>query len=121
MRFRYVLNTKLDSLPSKAQEVIKAEFSTLDASTDLKKYNADFQTKHKDSAAHVIAAVKAKRHLGEDQSDVEKQLAEVIDIKDVNFKQAQEVMGLLRSWRSKEVDAFKKKAAAKWPDVTAFA
>lgn len=119
--FRHVLNSKTTSLPPKAQEVIKAEFDTLDASADLKKYNTDFQAKHKDSAAHMIAAVKAKKHLGEGQSEVEKELTEIIDIKDVNFQQAQEVLGLLRSWRSKEVDAFKTKAASKWPEVTAFA
>ncbi|KAH6646275.1 tetratricopeptide [Truncatella angustata] len=121
VHFRHLLNTKLDSLPAKAQEVIKAEFDTLDASTDLKKYNADFEAKHKESASHVIAAVKAKKHLGEDQSKVEKELSEVLNVKDITFEQATEVLDLLRGWRSKEVDDFKKKAAGKWPEVTAFA
>ncbi|KAK9789874.1 putative N-alpha-acetyltransferase 16, NatA auxiliary subunit [Seiridium cardinale] len=121
VHFRHVLNTKLASLPAKAQEVIKAEFDALDASTDLKKYNADFETKHKGSAPHVIAAIKAKKHLGEDQAKVEKELSEVVAIEGIQFQQAQEVLSLLRSWRSKEVDGFKKKAAEKWPEVTAFA
>ncbi|KAK6077805.1 tetratricopeptide [Seiridium cupressi] len=121
VHFRQVLNTKLASLPAKAQEVIKAEFDALDASTDLKKYNADFESKHKGSAPHVIAAIKAKKHLGEDQVKVEKELSEVVAIEGIQFQQAQDVLSLLRSWRSKEVDGFKKKAAEKWPEVTAFA
>jgi N-alpha-acetyltransferase 15/16, NatA auxiliary subunit len=119
--FRHVLNTSLASLPPKAQEVIKAEFDALDSSVDLKSYNNDFEAKHKDSAPHVISAIKAKKHLGEDPAKVEKELAEVLSIGGVDFQQAGEVLGLLRSWRSREVDDFKKKAATKWPEVTAFA
>lgn len=119
--FRHVLNTKLNSLPPKTQEVVKAEFDVLDASTDLKKYNDEFEAKHKDSAPHVVAAIKAKKHLGEDQAKVEKELTEVISIQGVDFEVAQEVLELLRSWRSKEVDGFKKQAAQKWPEVTVFA
>ncbi|KAI0146476.1 tetratricopeptide [Pestalotiopsis sp. NC0098] len=119
--FRHILNTKLSSLPAKTQEVIKAEFDVLDASVDLKKYNNDFETKHKDSAPHAIGAIKTKKHLGEDQAKVEKELTEVISIQGVDYLAAQEVLGLLRSWRSTEVDGFKKKAAEKWPEVTAFA
>lgn len=115
------MNSKLASLPPKVQEVIKSEFTTLDASTDLKKYNAEFESKHKDSASHVISAIKAKKLLGEDSSKVEKELTGVLSIKDAQFEQAVEVLDLLRSWRSKEVDGFKKKAADKWPEVTAFA
>jgi N-alpha-acetyltransferase 15/16, NatA auxiliary subunit len=121
VHFRHVINSKLASLPPKVQEVIKSEFTTLDASADLKKYNADFQAKHKDSAPHVISAVKTKKLLGEDSSKVEKELAEVLSVKDVQFEQAIEVLDLLRGWRSKEVDGFKKAAAGKWPEVTAFA
>lgn len=87
----------------------------------MKKYNADFEAKHKDSASHVIAAIKAKKHLGEDQSKVEKELTEVLGINGISYQQAQKVLSLLRGWRSKEVDSFKKKAAEKWPEVTAFA
>lgn len=119
--FRHILNTKLSSLPAKTQEVIKAEFDVLDASVNLKKYNDDFETKHKDSAPHAIGAIKTKKHLGEDQAKVEKELTEVISIQGVDYLAAQEVLGLLRSWRSTEVDGFKKKAAEKWPEVTAFA
>ncbi|KAI1872760.1 hypothetical protein JX265_004863 [Neoarthrinium moseri] len=121
VHFRNVLNTKLASLPAKVQEVIKSEFTALDASTDLKKYNADFQAKNSNSAPHVIAAIKAKKLLGEDQSKVEKELADVLSVKGIKFEDAKEVLALLRGWRSKEVDGFKKAAAEKWPEVTAFA
>ncbi|KAI0126149.1 tetratricopeptide [Xylariales sp. AK1849] len=118
VHFRSVLNSKLASLPAKTQEVIKSNFTALDASTDLKKYNADFEAKHKDSAPHVIAAIKTKKLLGEDQAD--KELLDVLSIKDVAFEHAIDVLSSLRSWRSSQVDAFKRKAHDSWPEVTAF-
>jgi hypothetical protein len=121
VQFRHVLNSKLASLPPKVQDVIKSNFTSLEASTDLKKYNADFEAKHKDSPLHVISAIKTKQLLGEDQGKVEKALSDVLAIKGIEFEHAVEILALLRGWRSKEVDGFKKKAAEKWPEVNVFA
>ncbi|KAL7628416.1 hypothetical protein AAE478_002619 [Parahypoxylon ruwenzoriense] len=120
VRFRQILNSKVDSLPSKVAEVLKSEFTTIDASADLKKFNADFLEKHKDSPSHVISAIKIERLLGEDKKKSEKDIAGVLDMKDAQYEQAEEVLALLRQWRSSEADAFKTAAHEKWPEVTAF-
>ncbi|KAI0834328.1 N-terminal acetyltransferase A, auxiliary subunit [Hypoxylon sp. FL0890] len=121
IRFRQTLNSKLESLPPKVAEVLKAEFTAVDASADLKKFNADFKEKHKDSPPHVISAIQAEKLLGEDKKKAEKDLAGVISLKNIQHDQAIEVLALLKSWRSSEADTFKTAAHEKWPEVTAFA
>lgn len=121
VRFRQALNTKLESLPPKVAEVLKSEFTAIDGSTDLKKYNAEFQSKHAKSAPHVISAIKTSAFLGADQAQCAQDLVGVLAIPDVHHEQAEEVLGLLRQWRSDEAEPFKGKAHEKWPEVTAFA
>ncbi|RYP58666.1 hypothetical protein DL769_008852 [Monosporascus sp. CRB-8-3] len=123
VRFRQALNLVLDSLPPKLAEVLKTGFNTIDASTDLKQYNAEFRSRHADSAPHVISAIKTAALLGfEDQAKCAKELAEtVLEVPNVHFGQAEEVVGILRQWRSDEADAFRARAHEKWPQVTAFA
>ncbi|CAJ2512627.1 Uu.00g007460.m01.CDS01 [Anthostomella pinea] len=121
VRFRQVLNSKLSSLPSKVADVAKSDFTAIDASTDLKKYNVDFRDRHKDSAPHVVSATKASKFLGEDQKKCEKDLRGVLDLESANYETAAEALGLLMQWRSSEADAFKKAAYDKWPEVTIFA
>ncbi|KAI0020512.1 NMDA receptor-regulated protein 1-domain-containing protein [Xylariomycetidae sp. FL0641] len=121
VRLRQALDSKLPSLPSKVGEVLKAEFTTIAPSTDLKKYNADFEANHKDSAAHVVSAIKVRKLLGEDQKTCEKGLIDVLKLDSAEHDSAAEAMGLLAQWRSSEVEAFKKAAHEKWPEVTMFA
>ncbi|OTA87776.1 hypothetical protein M434DRAFT_399365 [Hypoxylon sp. CO27-5] len=121
IRFRQALNSKLESLPPKVAEVLKSEFTAVDASTDLKKFNDDFKEKHKDSPSHVISAIQAEKLLGGDKKKSEKDLAGVLNLKGIQHDQAIEVLALLKSWRSSEADAFKEAAHEKWPEVTAFA
>ncbi|KAH8650002.1 tetratricopeptide [Xylariales sp. PMI_506] len=121
VHFRTVLNSKLASLPPKVQEVIKSEFTALDSTTDLKKYNSEYESKHKDSPAHVISVIRTKKILGDDSAAVDKELVAVIGLPTANFEHAQQILALLRQWRSKETDDFKKKAAQKWPEVSFFA
>ncbi|KAF2964432.1 hypothetical protein GQX73_g9157 [Xylaria multiplex] len=120
VRFRQEINLKLASLPAKVAEVIKTEFTAIDASTDLKKYNADFLKKHKESAAHVVSAVKIRKLLGEDQKACEKALFDVLSLKTEDWEPAAEAHGLLLQWRSGEAEAFRKAAGETWPEVTAF-
>lgn len=121
VRLRQALSTKLESLSPKVVEVIKSEFTVVDASTDLKQYNDDFKSKHANSAPHIISAIKTSAFLGEDQAKAAKDLEDVLQIPDVHHEQAEEVLGLLRQWRSDEAEPFKSKAHEKWPEVTAFA
>ncbi|RYP75814.1 hypothetical protein DL770_007331 [Monosporascus sp. CRB-9-2] len=123
VRFRQALNLVLDSLPPKVAEVLKTGFTAIDASTDLQQYNTEFRSRHADSAPHVISAIKTAAVLGfEDQAKCAKELAEtVLEVSNVHFEQAEEVVGILRQWRSDEAEAFRARAHEKWPQVTAFA
>ncbi|KAI1423372.1 tetratricopeptide [Xylaria sp. FL1777] len=120
VRFHKELGSKLASLPAKVAEVIKAEFTAINASTDLKQYNNEFLEKHKDSAAHVVSAIKVRKLLGEDQKTCEKALFGVLSLKSEDWEPAAEALGLLYQWRSSEADAFRKAADETWPEVTLF-
>ncbi|GAW11938.1 hypothetical protein ANO14919_012910 [Xylariales sp. No.14919] len=120
VRFHQEISSKLASLHAKVAEVIKTEFTAIDASTDLKKYNAEFLAEHKDSAAHVVSAVKIQKLLGEDQKTCEKGLFGVLSLKTDNWEPAAEALGLLLQWRSSEAEAFRKAADETWPEVTLF-
>lgn len=105
-------------LSPKVSEIMKDEFKIIDASADLKKVNSDFQAKHKASPRHVLAAIRAKKSLGEDRSKVEKEISSVLDIPGVQFEDAIEALETLRRWKSSEEESFKKAAQAKFPNVT---
>ncbi|KAI1367885.1 tetratricopeptide [Xylaria arbuscula] len=118
VRFRKELNSA--SLPAKVAEVINSEFTAIDASTDLKKYNAEFLDKNKDSPAHAVSAIKIQKLLGEDQKTCEKALFDILKMKSDDWEPAAESLGLLYQWRSSEADAFRKAAEETWPEVTLF-
>lgn len=117
---RDALNKATD-LPDKVTEVIKAEFKTLDASTNLVKYNDEFLAKNKESPCHVLAAIRTKRVLGGDKSECDKEIKAVLDLPIADFQDAIHALDTLKRWNSPEVEAFKKAALAKWPDVTRLA
>ncbi|KAI0006452.1 N-terminal acetyltransferase A, auxiliary subunit [Xylariaceae sp. FL0662B] len=121
VRFRQILNSKLESLSPKVAEVLKSGFTSVDASADLKKFNAEFQEKHKDSPPHTISAIKVQRLLGEDPKKCEQDMTNVLNMKGVEAEHAVEALGLLAQWRSGEASGFKTAAHEKWPEVTAFA
>lgn len=121
VKFLHILKAKMASLPTKVQEVIKSEFTFIEPSADLKKYNADFESKHKESPLHKLSAVKTKKTLGEEKEKCEKELMGVLGMVNVKFEDALEAMKVLEEWRSKSVDEFRGKAKAEWPEVTAFA
>ncbi|TGJ86498.1 hypothetical protein E0Z10_g2274 [Xylaria hypoxylon] len=120
VRFHQEMSAKLASLPAKVTEVIKTEFTAIDASTDLKKYNPEFLERHKDSAAHVVSAIKIRKLLGEDQKACEKALFDVLSLNTDDWEPAAEALGLLFQWRSSEAEAFRKAADETWPEVTLF-
>ncbi|KAI5926232.1 NMDA receptor-regulated protein 1-domain-containing protein [Camillea tinctor] len=121
VRFRQELDSKLASLPSKVTEVLKSEFKAIEASADLKAYNAEFLEKHKDSASHVISAIKTRKLLGEDAEQCEKDLNNVLSLASIDYETAAEALSLFMQWRSSGADAFKKASHEKWPEVTLFA
>ncbi|KAF4122363.1 N-alpha-acetyltransferase 15/16, NatA auxiliary subunit [Geosmithia morbida] len=117
---RDALNKATD-LPSKVAEVVKAEFKSLDPSTDLAKYNANFQSQNSKSPCHVLAAIRTKRTLGEDKAKCDKEVTAMLDLPTVEFEDAINALETLKRWGSPEIDNFKKTALAKWPDVTRLA
>lgn len=115
----FAQTTKSSSeLPPKVMDVLKSEFKSVDLSADLAKYNAEFESRHKDSALHILSAVSAKRLLGKNKSEVDKQLLDVLDLPSTTFVDAAEVLSTLRGWKSTEVSAFQKAAQSKWPEAT---
>ncbi|KAH9904148.1 N-terminal acetyltransferase A, auxiliary subunit [Xylariomycetidae sp. FL2044] len=121
VRLRKTLNSKLGSIPPKVAEVLKSGFTAIDSSADLKKINSEFQQKHKDSPSHTVSAIKVRKFLGEDQKQCEKDLTGVVGMKGIRYDQVEEILDLLRQWRSSEAENLKKAAHEKWPEVTVFA
>ena len=121
IELRHALKPVLDTMPPKVQEVLKADFTVIPPTADLKKLNSEFSAKHKDSIQHKISATRVAILLGDDRGKAEKDLASIISSKTVTFDDAVIVLEQLRSWRSGETAAFKKAAHERWPDVTFFA
>ncbi|KAK7429283.1 hypothetical protein QQZ08_004093 [Neonectria magnoliae] len=115
--FRQLLNTASDISP-KVLEVLKAEFKIIEPSTDLVKYNDEFQAVNKDSARHVLSAIRTKRLLGQDKAQSEEALVNALDIPGIEFTDAIEALETLKSWKSSQVETFKTAAQGKWPGVT---
>ena len=120
VRLSHVLNSK-PSLPGKVLEVLQKEFTIIEPSTDLEKYNNDYASSHKDSPRHAIASVKAKRSIGGDRSQCARELIGLLDLEAITPENALDIMATLRSWRSPEIEGFKTKAKGKWPQFTRFA
>jgi tetratricopeptide (TPR) repeat protein len=115
--FRNMLNSKPE-LPAKVAQVLSEEFKVIEASTDLKKYNEDHLKQHRDTPLQALAAIKAKKNLGDDKSKCEKELLDLAGGEGVKFTDAMEMLETLKKWRSSETGAFKKLAQSKWPEVT---
>ena len=119
--FQHALSTASDLHP-KVLEVIKLEFDVIEPSTNLSKYNDKFLAAKKDSARHALSAIKAKRIIGQDKATkLEEELLGLLNLPDITFTDAIEILETLKQWKSSQVDAFKKAAQAKWPEVTRLA
>jgi peptide alpha-N-acetyltransferase len=116
--FRKLLDNAPSDLPPKVLETLKAEFTAVDATADLSKYNQDFQEKHQDSPLHVLSAVKARLALGVDLAKCEKEVTGLIEHASASFNDAVAALETLKSWRSAEIDSFRKAALTRWPNVT---
>lgn len=117
---RHALNQATD-LPAPVVEAIKEEFKTIDSSANLKQINDEFETKNKSSPRYYLAALRAKKILGEDKAKTDGAVAGVLNIPGVEFADALEGLKTLQEWRSDETEVFKKAAHAKWPEVTRLA
>lgn len=120
VRLRQALDKEAGTLSPKVAEVIKAEFTGIPASTDLAKHNEDFRQRHKSSAQHVLASIRVQDSLGEDRGGLGKQVAGLLQMEGVELRDASDAQEVLKSWKSEELDAFKKAAAQKWPESSLF-
>lgn len=120
VRLRQALDKEAGTLSPKVAEVIKAEFTEIPASTDLAKHNEDFRQRHKSSAQHVLASIRVQDSLGEDRGGLGKQVAGLLQMEGVELRDASDAQEVLKSWKSEELDAFKKAAAQKWPESSLF-
>jgi hypothetical protein len=121
IHFRHVINPVLASLHPKVQEVIKADFTAIEAAADLKKMNDEFRKQHAQSPDHVLSAIRTAKLLGNDQAKCEKELIDMLQLKEMTFTQASAVLDTLRRWGGGGAAAFEKAAHEKWPEVTLFA
>jgi len=121
IELRHALKSDLDTLPPKVREAVRSDFTAVPPSADLKKLNAEFKSKHRGSAKHLLAAVRVDKLLGADQGLCEKETLGVMDIKDLTLEDASVVLETLRAWASPEVEAFKLRARGKWPEALIFA
>ncbi|KAF4978911.1 hypothetical protein FZEAL_4797 [Fusarium zealandicum] len=115
--FRHLLNTATDIEP-KVLEVLKAEFKAIEPSVDLGKYNDEFQAANMDSPRHVLSAIKTQKLLGEDKAKTEEAVVDILEIPSIDYTDAIEGLKVLKSWKSSQVEAYKKAAQTKFPDVT---
>jgi peptide alpha-N-acetyltransferase len=121
IRFKLALDADSSTIPEKSLEVIKSEFTLLPASVKLSNYNDEYLKNNRNSVKGTLAALKVRRLLQEgEKANVEKEVVKVLDLPEITLEDAQEVLELLTTWRSAEVESFKSKAATKWPKATVF-
>lgn len=105
-------------LAPKVAEVLKGEFRAMGGAKNARAYVEDFQVRHKGSPRHALSAIAAKRRMGEDKAQCDKEIMGLLDIKGITADDALSMLDALQGWRSSEAQAFKKAALAKWAEVT---
>lgn len=121
VRFKLAIDKDLEGVPAKPAEVIKSEFTLLPASTNLSRYNAEYLSTHKDCARRTLSALKTRKLLApESAGQCEKDVVAVLKLPTITLEEAIEGFELLSSWKSSEVETFRKGAAAKWPKALVF-
>jgi hypothetical protein len=120
IRFKQAVDSASETLPKEVTEVIKSDFTLLPASKSLADINDEFRAKHKDSALHVLSAIRAQKLLTKDSSAGDADVVAILDYPSITFQEAREGLELLSASKSKDLEAYRSKAAAKWPEVTVF-
>jgi hypothetical protein len=121
VRFKLAIDKDVEGVPAKSAEVIKSEFTLLPASVNLTQYNDEYLSGNKDCARRTVSALKVRKLLAPDSAgQCGKDVVGVLKFPSITLEEATEALDLLRSWKSSEVEDFRKAAAAKWPKTSIF-
>lgn len=121
VRFKLAIDKDLEGVPAKSAEVIMSEFTLVPASVNLSQYNDEYLSKNKDCARRTLLALKIRKLLAPDSAgQCGKDMMGVLKLPSITSEEATEALELLGSWKSSEVENFRKAAAAKWPKATIF-
>lgn len=121
IRFSQAISVVGNSIPPNVTEVIKTEFNLIPASADLAKLNEDFLANHSDSPEHIIVAARTRKALSSQVEKNDGALISILEKSTVTVDKAAEGLALLTLWKSGQVEAYREKAASKWPEATVFA
>lgn len=120
MRFKLAIDAASVSIPEKAAEVIKAEFTLFPPATTPSDFNEDFLSKHSDSARHIFAGLRVRQLLpSHDKSKSESEILASLDLSNIKLVEAIEGLELLSSWKS-STESYVSKANSLWPEATVF-
>lgn len=121
MRFRKALDSLSEPLPQQTAEVVNAEFDKLlPKSQKLEDFNESFLSAHKDSVAHVQAALSGRQLLKPDsKAQCEKDFLSTLDSSDITLDEAVAGLELLSKWGCDKT-AYAQKASKKWPESSVF-
>jgi peptide alpha-N-acetyltransferase len=87
----------------------------------LSQYNDEYLSKNKDYVRRTLSALKVRKLLApEAATKCEKDIVGVFKLPTISLDEAKEGLELLSSWKSSEVETFRKAAAAKWPKASVF-
>jgi hypothetical protein len=119
--FKLAIDKDMEGLPAKTSEVIKSEFILLPASVKLSQYNDEYLSRNKDCARRTVSALKVRKVLAPDSvGQCGRDIVAVLKLPSITLEEATEALELLSSWKSSEVEGFRKEAAAKWPKSIRF-
>lgn len=119
--FKLAIDKDTNGIAAKSAEVINSEFTLLPASVNLSQYNDEYLSRNKECARRTVSALKVRKLLVPDSAgQCGKDVVGVLKIPSITLEEATEALELLSSWKSSEVESFRKAAAAKWPKASIF-
>ncbi|KAI6713035.1 hypothetical protein JHW43_004406 [Diplocarpon mali] len=121
IRFKLAVDTDSTSISPVAKDVIASEFTMLPSSVNLGVYNDEYLAKHKNSARCTLSALRVRKLLQPDSATaIGKDVAATLQLPTITLEEAAQALQSLQLWKSGEVEAFKTRAAGKWPHASIF-
>jgi tetratricopeptide (TPR) repeat protein len=124
LRFRHVVSSLPEQLPTNISEIIESELSPiLPKDANLSKLNEDFLGPDPPSLAHAQAAVRVRRVMTPDRLDQDqKSLLALLEIDNATLQDAMNGLRMLKEWQTKPeaIGEYVEKARSRWPKATVF-